>query len=119
MGDKMADQQPHQDKETPRRPKTLIGIISSAGAAYRGRHHELFQIWNDTCVRPLWEYQVQQSKSCELIYTFVLGANQEPDGRTEIVDDSVPLYKKKPIKTYNEDVNDKDTMLLNIRYVVW
>ena len=106
-----------------RRARILVGIISSDSAndkAYRKRHRQLFQLWNDTrvCSIDQWENEATRPASCELIYTFVIGGNKDPNAPTEIVDDKTwPVLATKPIKTQHDDVNGPDTTLLNIRYV--
>jgi hypothetical protein len=111
-----------QDREYPR---TLVGIISANNrndCAYRKRHRELFRIWNDTRVCSLPELKrrsPQDRTSCQLVYTFVLGANTDANAPTEIVDNStgIPLERPTPLPSRWEDVNDEDVTLLNIKYV--
>jgi len=104
-----------------RYPKTLVGFISSDtmnDCSYRKRHRELMSIWNDTRVCTLFEFEAkspEERESCQLIYTFIIGANRDPNGPTEIIDDSTQLLVKKPIETKHEDINWPDTTLLNIR----
>ena len=61
------------------------------------------------------------SNTCELIYTFVIGGGN-PDGPTELVDDSLPILvvadhddDKRNNNTKNEDLNMDDITLLNIQ----
>jgi hypothetical protein len=112
-------------------PRILIGIISSDtynDSAYRKRHRQMFSIWNDTRVCSLPELQrrsVEEGKACQIVYTFVIGANRDLDGPTEIVSNTtknnqnmyIPLLVPKPIKAAHADVNNDDVSLLNIRYV--
>ncbi len=107
-------------------PRILIGIISSDtfnDAAYRKRHRQLIRIWNDTRVCSLPELQrrsIEEGKACQIVYTFVIGANRDPNGPTEIVSNhtNIPLTIPKPIQKANHaDINSDDVTLLNIRYV--
>jgi hypothetical protein len=105
----------------PRRyAKMFVGIFSSDsfnGCTYRKRHRELFQIWNDTRVCSLPEYQSrseEEREPCQLIYTFVVGGGDKT-APTEITDNSTQLFVEKPIKAYRDDVNDPDVTLLNIK----
>lgn len=106
-------------------PRTLVGIISANNrndCAYRKRHRELFRIWNDTRVCSLPELKQRSPhdrSSCQLVYTFVLGANTDANAPTEIVDNSTgfPLERPTPLPSRWGDVNDEDVTLLNIKYV--
>jgi hypothetical protein len=135
--------QPSSSRSTKvRRAKVLMGIMSSElpnDRVYRRRHRKLFMLWNDkrVCSLPDFIESFQQKKKmgvaaapgaatttkdniyddCELIYTFVAGGNKDPQGPTELVQHnaSFPLVLTKPIKTRQQDLNDPDTTLLNIR----
>ena len=121
------------------RPTTFVGIFvddSFNGATYRKRQRELFQIWNDTRVCQLADFEqrypskpLETLLECELVWTFIVGAgtgkgkdkhNPGKDNKdqfiTEIVDDRIPLLiKTRPVKAYRDDINDRDVTLLNIK----
>jgi len=129
------------DPATPRRLGILVGIFTADmphASEYRSRHRKLFTLWNDPRVCSLAEFQhqmanpgaVQCKKSCELIYTFVVGAN--PKGPTEWMEqeDEIDDYGMRPpshsilvadAKGCNftaADLLKKDVTRLNIRYVL-
>merc|ERR1712232_1067120 len=103
-----------------RNSRVLMGIFSSDNmfdATHRRWHRNLFNnIWKDDRVCTLSQFlegnleDGKESKAtvhatrrrdapieaCELIYTFVTGSNLDPDGPTELLDDS---GKKLPIET--------------------
>jgi len=58
---------------------------------------------------------VAERNECQLIYAFVLGAN--PDAPPHLLDESRPYEVQRPIKStiQADDINDPDTILLNIR----
>jgi len=120
-----------------------MGIFSSDNmfdATHRRWHRNLFNnIWKDDRVCTLSQFlegnleDGKESKAtvhatrrrdapieaCELIYTFVTGSNLDPDGPTELLDDS---GKKLPIETpggrkdpMKEDINWPDVTHLNIK----
>jgi hypothetical protein len=106
-------------EETRRPPKVLVGILSDDsfnGCTYRKRHKKLLGIWKDarTCSLPDYRsWKEEQRSKCELIYTFVVGGN--PEGPTEIVDNTTALLMPKPVKALRDDINDADVTVLNIR----
>ena len=106
-----------------RRSRTLVGILTAdtnTDFAYRRRHRQLFQIWNDTRVCSLGELRrmpALQRKHCQLVYTFVLGAATDPDSPTLLVNASRRMFRKGPLPSKHADVNDDDVTLLNIKYV--
>jgi hypothetical protein len=108
-------------KEGRLRPsRTLVGILSNDSfndRFYRRRHRLLFELWNDTRVCSLPEYEATQNPNCQLIFTFVLGGNKDPNAPTELVNASYPILATKPIETKREDINYADTSILNIRCV--
>jgi hypothetical protein len=107
------------------RPKILVGIFvddTFQGCSYRKRHRSLFGVWNDTRVCSLVEYEIENDSTttgsgsgsgsggsireqCELIYTFVAGVNKDPNGPTEIVDNSTHklLVERPVVKAYKQD----------------
>ena len=82
----------------------------------RNRHRTLIQLWNDT---RLCHWQ-QITSECQVIYVFVLGAGNAT-APTQLVNQTGPFAEKwpllvpKPIATDYPDLNDEDTVLLNIR----
>jgi hypothetical protein len=108
---------PNEGRLRPSR--ILVGILSCDSfndRSYRRRHRRLFQLWNDTRVCSLPEYEATQNPSCELIWTFIVGGNNnDPNAPTEIVNSSYPILATKPIQTKHEDINDPDVSPLNIR----
>jgi Galactosyltransferase len=101
------------------RLRVLLGILSADffnDQVYRKRHRSLFQIWNDERVCSLPEFKskpADQRYLCELIYTFVIGAN--PKAAPELVDGSRPMEVRRPIRGVSVDLNEPDMTLLNIR----
>ena len=111
-----------------RNPRTLFGIFSSDtidDGTRRTWHRHLFNdIWMDDRVCTLNQFRnsndttVQQK--CELIYTFVAAASDDPNGPTErlgetdTADTPIELLGgfKNPLK---DDINWPDVMHLNIR----
>jgi hypothetical protein len=76
---------------------------------YARVHRELFALHPNVC--SLQQFQKTRSSACELLYTFVLGANK--DGPTETVNDTVPVLASRFRKGFTGD----DVTHLNIRYV--
>jgi hypothetical protein len=101
------------------RLKILWGILTADfynDQAYRKRHRKLFELWDDprVCSLPDFKHKnMQEREVCELIYTFVLGGNQ--DATTELVDDSRPMTATRPVPGKSPDLNDPDMTLLNIK----
>lgn len=111
----------NNNKEGARRPRTLVGIITSDrrnDCSYRRRHRELFQIWNDSRVCSLAEFKKAPSQyaHCQLIYTFVMGAATEPNAPTLIVNNSIPILHAGPYGSQCNDLKSEDISMLNIRY---
>lgn len=104
-----------------RRLRVLFGILTADfknDETYRKRHRTLFKLWNDKRVCSLPDFKsmpLEERYECELIYTFVMGAN--PNATTELVDDSRPFEVTRPVRGTCSDLNEPDTTLLNIRYV--
>jgi len=102
-----------------RRLRVLMGIVTADfknDHAYRKRHRSLFGLWNDPRVCSLPDFKslpVEERYECEIIYTFVMGAN--PEASPELVDDSRPPEVTRPIKGLCPDLNEPDMTLLNIR----
>lgn len=113
----------HHSHHHPRYPKTLVGIITSASfndASYRKRHRILFQIWNDTRVCSLADYRSHTSvrDHCQLIYSFIVGGNTDPNALTERLENTTanPIELPKPMEgKHHEDLDEPDVTLLNIR----
>jgi hypothetical protein len=102
------------------RLRVLLGIFTAdleSEEKMRQRHRDLFALWNDDRVCVLHELQTLSSGQrarCELVYTFVMGAN--PHATSELVDDSLrPMLVSRPIAGVGHDINDPDILLLNIR----
>jgi Galactosyltransferase len=101
------------------RLRVLVGILSADffnDQVYRKRHRTLFQLWNDPRVCSLPEFKskpLSERYVCELIYTFVIGAN--PKASPELVDNSRPFEVTRPITGVSRDLNEPDMTLLNIR----
>ena len=113
---------PKPNNEGRLRPsRILVGIFSSDSSndrVYRKRHRQLFELWNDTRVCSLPEFEATQNPNCQLIWTFIMGGNNhDPNAPTEIVNASYPILATKPIQTKQADINRPDVSLLNIRYV--
>jgi hypothetical protein len=84
--------------------------------AYRKRHRKLFELWDDPRVCSLPDFKqksMEEREVCELIYTFVVGGNEETT--PELVDDSRPMTATRPIPGKSPDLNDPDMTLLNIK----
>jgi hypothetical protein len=101
------------------RLKMLWGILTADfynDQAYRKRHRKLFELWDDprVCSLPDFKHKsVEEREVCELIYTFVVGGNQ--DASPELVDDSRPMTATRPVPAKSPDLNDPDVTLLNIK----
>ncbi len=111
-----------------RNPRILMGIFSSDNmfdATHRKWHRRLFnEIWKDERVCTLSEFRSANDTSvrenCQLIYTFVAGANQDPEAPTERLEETdtsetpieLPGGYKDPMKI---DANWSDVTHLNIR----
>jgi Galactosyltransferase len=101
------------------RLRVLVGILSADffnDQVYRKRHRTLFRLWNDPRVCSLPEFKTKPLSEryvCELIYTFVVGAN--PKASPELVDNSRPFEVNRPITGVSRDLNEPDMTLLNIR----
>jgi Galactosyltransferase len=102
------------------RLRVLWGILSADfynDQVYRKRHRNLFKLWNDPRVCSLPDFKkksMAERYECELIYTFVLGAN--PKAPPELVDHSRPFEVARPILgALGKDMNEPDMTLLNIR----
>ncbi len=101
------------------RLRVLIGILSADffnDQVYRKRHRNLFNLWNDPRVCSLPDFKTRPLSEryvCELIYTFVIGAN--PTASPELVDNSRPFEVDRPITGTSRDLNEPDMTLLNIR----
>ena len=101
------------------RLRVLVGILTADffnDQVYRKRHRMLFKLWDDERVCSLPEFKQKPASeryTCELIYTFVIGAN--PDAPPELVDGSRPFEVKRPIRGISNDLNEPDMTLLNIR----
>ena len=117
---------PHSAVHRPRKKsRTLIGILtgdSESSATYRKRHRTLFEmVWKDKRVCSLPTFQnksVAEQDGCQIVYTFIVGANPDPDGPTEIVDESFELLYDKSMPSRWDDINGGDVTRLNIRYVI-
>jgi hypothetical protein len=107
-------------------PRTLMGIFSSDSyndATYRGRHRKLMnEIWKDSRVCAVHQFVHNSTvrSQCQLLYTFVIGANPNPDAPMELLEDtpSHPLTLPKMDAPTRDDVNREDVTLLNIRSVI-
>jgi Galactosyltransferase len=101
------------------RLRVLFGILTADfgnDQVYRKRHRDLFKLWNDPRVCSLPDFKsrsVEDRYECELIWTFVIGANQS--ATPELVDNSRPMVIPPPIKASGRDLNEPDVVLLNIR----
>ena len=101
------------------RLRVLIGILSADffnDQVYRKRHRNLFKLWNDPRVCSLPDFKTRPLSEryvCELIYTFVIGAN--PEASPELVDNSRPFEVDRPVTGTSRDLNEPDMTLLNIR----
>eukprot|EP00536_Pseudo-nitzschia_multiseries_P000810 jgi/Psemu1/234030/estExt_Genewise1.C_100054 len=111
-----------------RNPRTLMGIFSSDNmfdATHRKWHRNLFnEVWKDDRVCTLYQFRTSKDESlrkkCQLIITFVAGANQDPNAPTERLEEAdtkeTPIELsggfKNPVK---DDINWDDVTHLNIR----
>jgi Galactosyltransferase len=98
--------------------RVLFGIMSAdfkKDCSYRGWIRELFQIWNDSRICSLSHFKILPAdNSCEIIYTFVIGAN--PNATTSLIDDSRPFETEHPPVAQNcEDFGEADMTMLDIR----
>lgn len=105
------------------KPRMLIGIIGNAnnhmGKIYRWRHRQLFELWNDTRLCTLHDFQKVplMMEECEIVYTFVVGAHNASSGVPPyLLDDSRPLVLDSiPLMPRYKDVNNTDVTILNIQ----
>lgn len=115
----MPDRLKYGPPKHSRRLRVLFGILTADfknDQTYRKRHRTLFKLWADKRVCSLPDFKMmplEERYECELIYTFVIGAN--PNATTELVDDSRPFEVARPIYGTCSDLNDPDVTLLNIR----
>ncbi len=65
----------------------LLAATSPDLNDYARVQRRLFDLHPNVC--SLQQFQVTGSSACQLLYTFVLGANE--DGPTEIVNDTMPV----------------------------
>lgn len=103
------------------RARILLGIFTAdfrEERRYRKKLRDLFQLHPRIC--SLADFTTANSldaaslsSPCEIIYTFVAGGN--PNGPTELLDDSLPMLAGQPVASYSTDFNDSDMTLLNIR----
>lgn len=109
------------DVKKPRKAKVLMGIVTAdvfGEPRYRSAFRDLFVLHPKVC--RLGEYVVGTKAfqdRCELIYTFVLGANVDPNGPTEIVNETFPILTP-PDELHPQhsvDFNETDMTFLNIR----
>ena len=129
--ERSSDKEPkllEDDSDIPisRHPRILMGIFSSDNifdGTHRTWHRNLFEeIWKDERVCTLDQFRASNDiqQRCELIYTFVVGANEDSDAPTERLEETdtpdTPIELaggyKSPVK---EDVNWPDVTHLNIR----
>ena len=81
----------------------------------------MWEIWNDSRVCDVQQFlhNATVRSHCQLLYTFIIGANTNQDAPTELLEDSPshPLTLPKMDAPTRDDVNQEDVTLLNIRYV--
>jgi hypothetical protein len=120
-------------EQSDRRLGILVGIFTADDIKndreYRSRHRKLFTLWNDPRVCNLAEFQIRtttQRASCEVIYTFVVGANVTASTPTEWIPQDETDNGKRPSNPillpstvpYNHsspDLAKNDVTRLNIR----
>lgn len=93
--------------------RTLIGIMAAESLDvnhYVKVQREVLSLHPNVC--SLQQFQEMRSSSCLLVYTFVVGANEQ--GPSEIVNDAYPILASNASVSFG-DVDD--VTLLNIRYV--
>jgi hypothetical protein len=116
--------QPSRNERSFVHKRILLGIMSADfpdELAYRDQFRKLFQIFaehQDSRVCSLGDFlaQPESRHGCQLVYTFVLGGN--PDGPTELVNDSLPLLVPNVLLNSTSAASDKlrnDMTVLNIR----
>jgi hypothetical protein len=108
--------------ETPKhtgRLRVLFGILTADfpnDESYRKRHRMLFKLWDDPRVCSLPDFKARPLETryeCQLIYTFVMAGN--PEAPPVLVNNERPYEVAKPITGRSKDLNEPDTILLNIR----
>jgi hypothetical protein len=105
-----------EQQQGPRRARVLFGIFTAdfrEERRYRKKLRELFALHPRLCF--LADFTSNRPDACEIVYTFVAGGN--PNGLTELLDDSLPMLATKPVPSTSADFNYPDVTLLNIRYV--
>ena len=110
------------DITKPRRAKVLMGIVTAdvfGEPRYRQAFRDLLSIHPKVCRLSEFRNGTKSFRDrCELVYTFVLGANVDPKGPTEIVNATYPILVK-PENLHPQhsfDFNETDMTFLNIRY---
>jgi hypothetical protein len=98
--------QPSPPQKPKKRLRVLMGIFTFDAALqrpYRRQFRKLFEVfpkYNDTRVCSLHDFENAPTDElryqCQLIYTFVVAGNKNPNAPTELVDDSAPILIKKP-----------------------
>ena len=101
------------------RLRVLFGILTADfpnDETYRKRHRKLFELWDDPRVCSLPDFKARPSDEryqCQLIYTFVMAGN--PEAPPVLVHHERPYEVTRPISGRSKDLNEPDTILLNIR----
>eukprot|EP00980_Cylindrotheca_fusiformis_P002354 scaffold543_cov119-Cylindrotheca_fusiformis.AAC.21 len=111
-----------ESSSTSDKPKTLVGIFSTLEDTSKTWHRQIFARYPDR-VCTLGDFQTKLSdkerKACQVIYTFVIGAN--PYGPTEIItsgNGAPKLLVKRSERNFASDIQSEDCTLLNIKYVL-
>lgn len=90
--------------------RILMGIMAAESpelSEYARVQREVFAVHPNAC--SLKQLQETRSSACRIIYTFVIGANEQ--GSTEIVNDTTPILAS----VTNHSFAGDDVTLLNIR----
>ncbi|CAB9501274.1 expressed unknown protein [Seminavis robusta] len=115
--------------QSDRKLGVLVGIFTADmknDREYRARHRRLFTLWNDPRVCSLADFQkrsVAKRDSCEVIFTFVVGANprgppewieQDDDDNGKRMENPILLPPSLDSKFTSSDLDKKDVTRLNI-----
>jgi hypothetical protein len=111
------------DMTKPRKARVLMGIFTAdvfGEPRYREAFRDLFAIHPKVCRLGDYMNTTHSHRRCELIYTFVMAGNVNPDGPTEIVNATTPVLpiitpKEERHPHHSVDFHESDMTFLNIQ----
>ena len=111
-------------------PKLLLGIMGNAnnhmGKIYRNRHRKLFQLWNDSRLCTIEQYDSYYNRDeveehdCRVVYAFIVGGYNssmidQPTFRYEEPLTMKAMSQGNKMPRYKDIANNSDVVILNIR----